>query len=64
MARDGAALQDQALQAKNEQLVALLEAVVGLLNAGGNPGGLGADLGRLLRAGVAGAYSWLGQIDD
>ena len=35
---------DQALQAKNEQLVALLEAVVGLLDAGGNPGGLGADL--------------------
>ncbi len=35
---------DQAIQAKNEQLVALLEAVVGLLDAGGNPGGLGADL--------------------
>jgi hypothetical protein len=35
---------DQAIQAKNEQLVALLEAVVGLLDAGGNPGGLGAGL--------------------
>jgi hypothetical protein len=37
-------LKDQAIQANNEQLVALLEAVVGLLDAGGNPGGLGAGL--------------------
>src|SRR5260370_185947 len=35
---------DQAIQAKNEQLVALLEAAVGLLDSGGNPGGVVADL--------------------
>jgi hypothetical protein len=31
-------------QANNAQLIALLDAVVGLLDAGGNAGGLGADL--------------------
>jgi len=37
-------LKDQATQANNQQLVALLDAVVALLDAKGNPGGLGADL--------------------
>ncbi len=35
---------EQATQADDAQLIALLDAVVGLLDAGGNPAGLGADL--------------------
>ncbi len=37
-------LKEQATQANDRQLVALLDAMVGLLDAGGNPAGLGADL--------------------
>jgi len=37
-------LKEQAAQANDRQLVALLDAIVGLLDAGGNPAGLGADL--------------------
>jgi hypothetical protein len=37
-------LKEQATQANDVQLIALLDAVVGLLDAGGNASGLGADL--------------------
>jgi tetratricopeptide (TPR) repeat protein len=37
-------LKEQATQADERELVALLDAVIGLLDAGGNPAGLGADL--------------------
>jgi tetratricopeptide (TPR) repeat protein len=37
-------VKEQAEQADERELVALLDAVVGLLDAGGNPAGLGADL--------------------
>lgn len=37
-------LKEQATQANDAQLIALLDAVIGLLDAGGNPVGLGADL--------------------
>jgi hypothetical protein len=51
-------LKEQATQPDNAQLIALLDAVVGLLDAGGNAGGLGADL--------TGDYAqvWQGLIDS